>query len=390
MKQQVLIALAHVNAVVGDHPLSEILFGIAVRWLKSPLPSEVMSALRMLKRGVLYRPDDQIVSVFKSIAELCCTTKEMNVACMCVTSMGYMIKKAKGDAKIQCTEIGYQMAIQYFLGELLVLNHIPPLSTDIDISLMVAFVKETSSLLVCPNDAQRSIFRFTVGVVARQNSLKTELVFSLWAEAVKHNAFLPEELQFIKDTALAYLVPDMAPELMDPVCYLMSSIVNANLVDWETMKSKMGVVKLWWNRGCELKHKMLSTMASMLELMLTIIGHYEQLLGTCSPVFVETILQQYPPADVKKTGQLTLAVIKVFGRQDVPAAIAVVAVKAIIRLLVCSPAVLVKRKVTPEMKQELMDIVKHLCSLDDEVRKVVREYAAAVPSRMDQLGVFLV
>ena len=365
MKQQVLIYLAHVNAVVGDHPLSDKLFDIAVTWLKSQVPDEVISALRMLKRGVLYRPEHQIVSVFRAMAEVCCSTKEMSVACMSVTCMGYMIKNAKGEAKVQCTEIGYQMAIKYFLGELLVLNHIPPLSTDIDLSLMLAFAKETSQLLVSPNDAQRTIFQFSVGVVARQNSIKTELVFYLWTEAVKCNTFLPDEVQYIKDTALSYVVPDLAPELIMSVCYLLTSLVNANLIDWETMQPKFSVIKSWWNRGCELKHKARTTMTSILTLILTIMGNYDSVMDKSDPIILETILQQFPPDDVKHTGQVTEILIKIFDRQNIAPRVVLAGVKAMTRLLDCSPAALVKRKVTAEMTERLRTIVKNLCDQND-------------------------
>ena len=68
-----------------------------------------------------------------------------------------------------------------------------------------------------------------------------------------------------------------------------------------------------------------------------------------------------PPDDVKRTGQVTEVLIKIFDRQNIASRVAVAGAKAITSLLDCSPAVLIKRKVTTEMTEKLRTIVKNLC-----------------------------
>ena len=135
---------------------------------------------------------------------------------------------------------------------------------------------------------------------------------------------------------------------------------------------------------------MWSALANVQILMLTVLGRYNHPLSTVRPVLIQTILNHIPPDDVQRTDEVVRMLVILFKQEDIPVASCVAAVRAICRLLICPEAILIrKRKVSPELKQELIAVVDNLRARDEAVQQAIVQFIHENPGRKERLAHFV-
>lgn len=389
-KEHIAIEVSHINARTPDHPFSATLFALGMTWLESPITTTACAALKLLKRGVLYRPNDQVLAMVRMIAKICCQTKDMAVAIRCFKTLGYIVRQTKGDITAECKAIAGQLCMSFLHGELSVQNGLPPLTTDTDFGLVRELAKQSAFWMNPSKQIQREIFAFSMDVFQRQNIVLMELALQFWSDVVKIGGFIPEEVAQIKGIALEMMKEDIHPTLMMNNSLLVETLISHGLVTWEEMEPKFRILIKWWNSCCEIKHKMRSTMSGILILLLTIIGVFELPLSRFKPVFLEAILRQVPPDDVSRTDQVALMLVKILKQGNVMLEPCIAFVTAICKLLMCSEAVLIrKRRISPEMRADLISVVNKLRVQHKEVQEAINDFVKDDQGRKDRLAALL-
>ena len=389
-KEYLAIEVSHVNATTEDHPLSDIMFDLGKACLENPETSIACSGLKILKRGALYRPDDQIQAMVRLVAEKCCQTKDLALSIRCVKTLGYIVRQARESVRPVCVALAYQVCLSFMRGEMALQNGVPPMGTDINFDLMRELAKQSVFWMDKTNPLQREIVKFSIDTFSRRTVLKVGLAFRFWGDVLKWDGFLPEEVQKIKEFSLSFLVEDINIPLIMQNAYLLQTLVSHGHIEHEDIHSKWTILIKWWNKCSEGKHTMWSALANVQILMLTVLGRYNHPLSTVRPVLIQTILNHIPPDDVQRTDEVVRMLVILFKQEDIPVASCVAAVRAICRLLICPEAILIrKRKVSPELKQELIAVVDNLRARDEAVQQAIVQFIHENPGRKERLAHFV-
>ena len=390
-KEHIAIEVSHVNASTSDHPLSDILLDTGMAWLESPISTTTCAALKLLKRGVLYRPNEHVMAMMANVAKTCCQTKDMSVAIRCIKTMGYVVRQAKDDIKAALRALAGQVSMSFIRGEMSVQNNLPPLTTDTDFGLVRELAKQSIFWMDPSKSIQREIYAFSMTVFQRRNVLTMELALQFWSDVLKIHGFLPEEVATIKSVAMECMAIDVNPCLMMNTALVVETLVSQEAITKEEIAPKFHVLVKWWNNCCEIKHRMRSTLSGILSLMLTIIGVFKLPLARFNPVLLTTLLNQVPPDDVRRTAQVASMLAVIFSRDDdIPLEVCIAGATAICRLLMLSDALLMrKRRVTPEVRSQLVAIVNTLRNGHTEVENAITDLVKDNPRKKERLDALL-
>lgn len=409
LKTLVLPKIAYIDSILVDHPYFESLLSEAMPFFEMEAPNYVISALKVLKKITPIMTEENAFAAFNAIGTACVKTKEVVVACEAYSVMGYIIRYSSPEIRKAVLPAAHHMCSLYVKGELSVLDGMPPLTTDFDVSLMYATMQLFISLFFEKTESQEVVIKELFSIYnEHKNLLTNEMILYVFSRALACDILSSEQQEELYQLTLSLLVEDQDFVLMMSTSNLVSVFLHKQFFDMETFDPILKVLVEWWSRMKSERHQLRSTYSIMAMLFWEIAYHFkliDKLLNIFPnqssensnelSLFEETFVIQYPPDNLSRLENMTKILIQIFNDEqckksimehdNLPKIITV----AICKLLIRPKIDLLTRGVTKEMTESVQEILTFIRSNKPEVTEVITDFIGEIPSRRTILQKFL-
>ncbi|OHT00774.1 hypothetical protein TRFO_07748 [Tritrichomonas foetus] len=397
VKQEAAIRIAAIESFNLDisHPFGPKLMELTQSWLSNDQPSFNGTSIAILKKLTPILPKETFVSTFNALADIAYRSKSMEIVCKSMKAMSHVFKMSPDEIKPLIAQTGYQIGVYYIQGELAVLDGVSPVGTDFDFDLLFEISNMVRELFGVPNEIMRVYFPFSCSIIERNNSLKTEITLFVWVSAIEQKAFNEEELIFVKNYALTLFVEDIPHELMLAETNLLIALLDAKLVEFEAINSKIDVLNKWWERCNDLHHMMKITIANIV-LLVWKIAFYFDARKMMDPLILRTF-DQYPPDDVGRTAEMTSLLLMCYDKEAAASInkppsspdLAMRGAISIMKILLMPKLILKKRNVTDDLIEKLQATLYALKERYPNVQSMINNFANKSGSRQEIFAQFI-
>ncbi|OHT14628.1 hypothetical protein TRFO_14920 [Tritrichomonas foetus] len=403
LKALALYKVAFIDSMTPNHPFIERLLNEVMPLVESDSSIGVLTSVRVLKYVTLYLSPENAFATFNAIGTACVQTKEISIACKCYKAMAYVVKNCSSEIEQVILPTANHMCELYAKGELSVLEGVPPMSSDSDITLMynsmmlfiaLFHIRETTfgnisdnvqnnmnDLFVQTFNVRRFVFNELFCIYKKGNNMLNEMILYVFSTAIHSDVLTENEITILCQIADHLLFNDLHVVLIMSAAMLLSNLIIKNRISWESLNTRISVLAEWWNRCKNERHKLRGTFSSISLLVWQISFHFKR---TDLPL-IEESFEEFPPSHMARCPTMASVLVSFLEEcfDDVPVNIKRVAAVSICRLLIRPRLELHKRGVPEPIIVKLEQVLHRLRTSDESVQQAVHEFINEVPSRLE-------
>ncbi|OHS95884.1 hypothetical protein TRFO_10295 [Tritrichomonas foetus] len=391
-KQYFLNKIAIIDSYITEpnHPFNAIITEQAVAMIESNNLSEMTAGLRTLKRSIPSMEITDAIRMVQQLAEMCLYTKFNGIATKIVDVVNSILLNDSfaTDTKAIIYETAFLLVNYYIIGNMSVLNGVPPISTDIDFELLHSITRLSTTLTFVQNPMQKNIFDFFSEVFKRKNNLQNIGILIYYAKVIEHDCISVNERKIIAETALSLIDENIDLELTYGAALLILSLMRKDMLDLQIINEKIPVFLKWWDRVNTERGKLRKAMTSIILLIWTIKIKFPPY--QIPEKLAIALFEHLELFDSYNTTIVTNYMISYFDQCEgisLPQYIA--GALALSKLLIRSPVILERRNVSHVLLVQCEITLNEMRMKDKVVQEAINEFASKSESRKKKLQKFI-
>lgn len=372
---QTTIVSAAKLAQYAKFPFTQHIIEVGVDWLNSSEPSLVYCAADIF---VVIGPHldnenaNQIISMMLDMSRTC---PEISTVVHVMLNISTIFRLFGTELPDNIRQLGLDAIIDYISGNFEVLGGVPPESTDISISLMIAMLKLITFCVTKPSPEITEIFRFTLSLI-RMGELCDEGVIYiclriLWV-MIRHDV-LPDQLrEVVLNLTLEQLRPDLPLIYLREESHLLTLHITKKLISREKILENIETIKGWWNYIYTNRESTRPFAISMCQLIWVCVGQFqmidelkEQLIQTMNVIELD---------DFEENGEMVDLHFENFKDGCTDSEIDKQNILLSCMLFCATQEIRTRMGISLKKTQELFEAQKILVQKDENTKQAVREF----------------
>ena len=322
-------------------------------------------------------PVDKLHMAFTGICERASKSKDEDCVIDCVDGLSSIVHNVKDETLMKDAIL---LACSFIDGKIALTEGESPLESSPDV--VNSFTGLICELLSCKSDANRSFFGLAVKMCEGGEDL-IDTALCIFGEGVSVDAFIEQEMKFVVELLGSLLKPETSVELMHSCSYLLSVMLKKGLL-LEEANVIWQVLSVWFQRLSDIRSMgtALANVASAFWVLALRLQKVDSLLASS--------LSLFPPDDLGETVSMCemLAQMGESG-QMMQTELKYQVVAAITRLLCLSRMFQKRRQVDDNTRAHLGNVLKQLCSGDQQAQAVMAEVVGDSPNRRRRIEIIM-